>query len=221
MLNKKKILIFGASGFIATKFISSYSNEYEIIKVGRNPKDDTWLKLDFDHFEDDLEEIVSKIQYDLDGVVFLQGLNPSNGFKEISVVQFNKMININITVPSMIIQKIHTALNPGASVVFFSSIATKKGSYDPSYAAAKSGIKGLILSLSNALPIIRFNSISLGLVEDSPVAKGMTTEFKNMHSERMFENKLIRRDNVVAMIHEVINNPSIHRTDINLDGGYK
>jgi NAD(P)-dependent dehydrogenase (short-subunit alcohol dehydrogenase family) len=61
-------------------------------------------------------------------------------------------------------------------IIFFSSVAKKKGSYDPSYAAAKSGLVGLMHSLANAYKTQRFNIISLGLVENSPVFNQMSDE---------------------------------------------
>jgi 3-oxoacyl-[acyl-carrier protein] reductase len=133
---------------------------------------------------------------------------------------FSSMIKINLAMPALLIQALNSKLNPGCSVIFFSSISQKKGSYDPAYAASKAGIKGLLHSLANACPSIRFNSLVLGLVEDSPVHQQMSPDFVKRHSGRMFNQKLINKSNVSRMINELLINESINRSEISLDGGF-
>ena len=74
------------------------------------------------------------------------------------------MLNVHIVSPTLLIQKLHKHCNDNCLIFFMSSIAAKKGSYDPSYAAAKSALHGLVQSLANAFPNYRFNMLSLGLV---------------------------------------------------------
>ncbi|MFI5142347.1 MAG: SDR family oxidoreductase, partial [Bacteroidia bacterium] len=116
---------------------------------------------------------------------------------------------------------LHSVINPNALILFFSSIAAQKGSYDPSYAAAKSALAGLMNSFANEFPTIRFNSISLGLVEGSPVEKGMTEDFKKRHKDRMFGNELIKIESIIDTIELLLKNKSICTTNVQLDGGYK
>jgi 3-oxoacyl-[acyl-carrier protein] reductase len=107
-----------------------------------------------------------------------------------------------------------------ASVVFFSSVATGKGSYDPSYAAAKSALEGLMHSLANVMPNQRFNIIRLGLVEGSPVHLGMTEDFVTKHKQRMRNGHLVAVAKVASMTKEVLLNACLNRAVIQLDGGY-
>jgi NAD(P)-dependent dehydrogenase (short-subunit alcohol dehydrogenase family) len=105
-------------------------------------------------------------------------------------------------------------------VLFVSSVAKRKGSYDPSYAAAKAGLTGLMHSLANTYKKQRFNLISLGLVEDSPVYKQMTKDFREKHAARMQNGKFIKSENVVSVINLLIENENINRADIGIDGGF-
>ena len=96
----------------------------------------------------------------------------------------------------------------------------RRGSYDPSYAAAKSALVGLIQSLAKANPDLRFNILSLGLVEGSPVQQGMTPDFLKRHIDAM-GGKLVSVDDVCKTIDHLIQCKSISSQDIKIDCGYK
>jgi 3-oxoacyl-[acyl-carrier protein] reductase len=137
-----------------------------------------------------------------------------------TIDHFHKMVNINLIIPTMLINALLPKLNECSSVIFFSSVAKRKGSYDPAYAASKSGLSGLVQSLANACPNIRFNTLSLGLVEGSPVHVQMSPDFVEKHSDKMFLKRLIKKEDVVRVINELLINNSINRSDLSLEGGY-
>jgi len=155
----------------------------------------------------------------LDGILFFQGINPSKNTKEMTAEHFMRMLNVNLIGPTLLLKHFHKNLNAGAMILFISSIAAKKGSYDPSYAAAKSGMIGLTHTLANEFPTLRFNSISLGLVENSPVYNNMTPDFRKKHFDRM-NGKFIQVDDVAAQIIELLQNSSINKAMINMDGDF-
>lgn len=216
---KKNILLFGANSFIAKSFINSYGNEYEIHPVYRRPSGDSLL-FDFENSEN-VTGFADKIGFTVDGILFLQGINPSMGALEITDEHFIKMLKINLVTPSLMVAALKEKMNKNALVLFISSVAKRKGSYDPSYAASKSGMTGLMYSLSNAFPSQRFNIISLGLVEGSPVYEGMTEDFREKHSSRMQNGAFVKAENVVQVMDMLIKNYNINTTDIAIDGGYK
>jgi len=219
---QKNILLVGASGFIAQNVLKTLSakKEYNFIKAQRNATNSGELQLDFSDLAS-IENFKLPDSIQLDGIFFLQGINPQKNTKEISYDHFLKMMQVNIIGPTLLIKKLHSVINPNALVLFFSSIAAQKGSYDPSYAAAKSALAGLMNSLANEFSSIRFNSISLGLVEGSPVEKGMTEDFKKRHKDRMFGNELIKVEFIIDTIELLLKNKSICTTNVQLDGGYK
>ncbi len=214
---KKNILCFGKNSFLAKAFNDLYGDKYNILNIGRFSGTEPYL--DFD-LEQDATRFASQISIPIDGIIFFQGISPSVGLNDMNAEHFLKMIRINLVMPTLIIKALKSKINLSGAVIFFSSIAKKKGSYDPSYAAAKSAIPGLVQSLTNACKGIRFNILTLGLVEDSPVHLGMTPDFVKKHKDRMFMGKLINKYDVISMINEIITNESINRAEISLDGGY-
>lgn len=217
---ERNVLLFGANSFIGTTLMKSTQGGYKYWPVYRLPEQGT---LHFDFLEPKgLPLLVEKLKGNkYAGIIFMQGINPSVGFQDMSVGHFQDMLTLNITTPAMIVKELEANLQDNSSIVFLSSIAKWKGSYDPAYAAAKAGITGLIASLASALPRVRFNALSLGLVVDSPVYRNMTTDFRKKHTNRMYEGKGIDVLDVCRMIEEVLINKAINRADIDLTGGYR
>lgn len=210
------VLIFGGNSFLAKAFSEKYGEQFTIKNIYRNREND----LSFDFETDDAETFANSLSDNYQAILFFQGVNPSIGAKEMTADHFIKMLQVNLVAPALLVKSVARQLNMGALILFVSSIAQKKGSYDPAYASAKAGLTGLMHSLANAWPDFRFNIISLGLVEGSPVYQNMTPDFKKKHSDRMFNNSFIKVDDVINVVNELINNQSINRTDIEINGGY-
>lgn len=208
----KNVLLFGSTGYVGTHFIENYINKYNIVEVGRK---------DFDFLNPDIGSLIEVIGHTkFDAVVFLQGINPSNGVDDITEKQFFDMLKINITTPHDVLRSINPWAEYGASVIFMSSIARKKGSYDPSYATSKAGLVGLQQTLSNSYPFLRFNTISLGLVENSRVHCGMTKDFEEKHLNAM-GGKLVDVQDACKAIEFLIECNSVNRAIIPVDRGFK
>jgi 3-oxoacyl-[acyl-carrier protein] reductase len=214
---KKDILIFGANSHVAKSFIEKYSDTYTLHPVYRNNPG----ALNFDFItSNDYKAFAEKINYTIDAIIFFQGINPSMGITGITEEHFIRMMKINLITPTLLLQSLKEKVRDGGVTIFFSSVAKKKGSYDPSYAAAKSGLVGLMHSFANAYKTQRFNIISLGLVENSPVFNQMTDEFKKGHAARMQNGNFIKAENVTNVIDMIIKNNNINRADISVDGGF-
>lgn len=215
---EKNILLFGANSFIAKTFMQTCSDRYSIHPVYRNKTDDQ-LHLDFTD-AGSIEGFAGKINFTADAILFLQGINPSVGAMDMTEEHFVKMMKINLVTPTLILSALRQKLASNCLVLFVSSVAKRKGSYDPAYAAAKSGLTGLMHSLANAYKSQRFNLISLGLVEGSPVYNQMTQDFREKHASRMQNGAFIQSENVVSVINMLIENTNISRADIAIDGGF-
>ena len=216
---KKNILLFGANSYIGKAFTKKYNDSYTIYPVYRNDPG-ALLNLDF-NATTDLNVFAAKINFTIDGIIFFQGLNPSMGVADITEEHFIKMLKVNLVTPPLLIRSLKDKLSNGAVTIFFSSVAKRKGSYDPSYAAAKSGMVGLMHSLANAFKMQRFNIISLGLVENSPVFNQMSDDFRQGHATRMQNGSFVKADNVADTIDMVIKNSNINRADISIDSGFQ
>ncbi len=211
----KNILIVGSTSFIAKNTVAKLKKEsYNCILTSRSSA----LSLDMEDEKSIIDFCKLNKPLSIDGILFFQGINPSKNVKEITAQHFMKMLAVNLIGPTLLLKHFHENINKKAMMLFISSVASQKGSYDPSYAAAKSGMIGLTQSLANEFPDFRFNSISLGLVENSPVFNNMTPDFRKKHFERM-NGKFIQVDDVSSAIIELLENTSINKAMINLDGG--
>ena len=215
----KNILVIGANSFIAKEFVNrtGLAKTSNFLLASRSGE--THIHLDFSDYTS-IDNIAKLVYVGVDGILFFQGINPQKNTKETDSEHVLKMMEVNILGPIMLIKSLANKLNANASIIFFTSIAAKKGSYDPAYAAAKSAINGLLISFANEFSNFRFNAISLGLVEGSPVFKGMTPDFIDKHRSKMYNNKLIKITNVVSVIDELISNDNLNKETINLDGGF-
>ena len=87
---KKTILVFGASGYIGKRFCHLFQEKYNIISVG-GKSSGPWIKFDF--FNPDFKRLHLHLLGDsrsIDGILFLQGMNPSMGINEVDLEHFNK-----------------------------------------------------------------------------------------------------------------------------------
>lgn len=215
-MEKKKVICFGANSFLAKRFAEIYGEAYDLIKVTR-----TGTSYSFDFEKDEqVHQLAASMPNNISGIVFFQGISPSVGLKDMTVEHFQRMVKVNLSTPTVLISALTPKMAKGCSVIFFSSVAQKKGSYDPAYGAAKSAMPGLIQSLANACPDFRFNCLALGLVEGSPVHLQMTDDFVERHKSRMFGRRLIQPGEVASMISQLLDGTSINRQEIFLDGGF-
>ena len=70
----KRVLLFGATGYVGKKFVELYGDQYEIIQAPGSQE------LDFR--DPDIDKVLRLSDRSLDGVIFLQGCNPSVGVYE-------------------------------------------------------------------------------------------------------------------------------------------
>lgn len=212
---KEVVLIFGGNSFLAKAFNAEFGATYNIQNVYRNEKK---AKLNFDFESDNIDSITTRLGTTYDAVIFFQGINPSLSAKDMTSTHFIKMLNINLITPCLLVQKMAPHLNKNALILFISSIAKKKGSYDPAYGSAKAGLTGLMNSLANAYTGLRFNILSLGLVENSPVFTEMTAEFRKKQADRLQGKQFVQAVDVADAVADLIKNKSTNRMDIEMDG---
>lgn len=215
----KNILIVGSGSFVAKNVVDKLKPHYNCVSTSRSSSVSEF-HLDIES-EDSIISFCEKNNTNFwDGILFFQGINPSKNAKEITTEHFVKMLTVNLVGPAILLKHLYKNLNVNSMILFISSIAAQKGSYDPSYASAKAGINGLVQSLANEFPDFRFNTLSLGLVENSPVFNNMTLDFRQKHAERM-NNKFVQVNDVSSAVYELLRNLSINKTTLNIDGGFK
>ena len=215
----KNVLVFGSTGYIGNKFCDNHEMVYNITRCSRSAKGND---IYFDFLEPNYTSFKKQIgDVKFDAIIFSQGMNPRVGFSSIDYHDFDSMLQINVISPTILLQTmVMENLSKDACVIFLSSIAKDKGSYDPSYATAKAGLVGLQQSLAKANPNLRFNTVSLGLVDGSPVQQGMTVDFLKKHLDAM-NGKLVNVGDVCKTVDFLIRCKSISSQDIKIDCGYR
>lgn len=212
----KNVIVFGANGYIAKRFMGYSAEKYRFTSVTRQQFD--FLSPDYEKLDDYIRTKVTTAGFQ--AVVFLQGINPRIGVKDIDEENFHDMIKINLSTPLGVVKTLKPLLPESAAVVFMSSIARRKGSYDPSYASAKAGLEGMVQTLSNNYKDLRFNCLSIGLVKGSPVHVGMTSDFVDRHKSSM-NGDLVCPDDVCKSLEFLVECKSVNRTTIDVDRGFR
>jgi len=170
--------------------------------------------------EDAIVQVVAELPV-LDLVVFAQGIRPSTCLADMTAAHASNMLDVNITGTLLMLKHLVPKLSSGAAVVLIASSAATKGSYDPSYAAAKGALVALTKSLAKELKDkVRVNCISPGLVADSPVHRSMTPAHAAKHETRMFQSRLVAATDVAQLILSIYDNPSLNGCNIPIDCGY-
>src|ERR1700761_5964161 len=98
---KKSLLVFGGNSFLAKEFNKVFGETFNIKNIYRNEHGG---QPGFDFEQDEAAAFASKIDGHFDGVLFFQGLNPSMGAKDITAGHFNRVLNINLVTPTLLVK---------------------------------------------------------------------------------------------------------------------
>lgn len=190
---KKTIFIVGGSSGIGQELVSILKKDCNIIMASRNPESSTEggvtsFTLDVTGDEWDL----SALPETLDGFVYCPGSINLKPFRMLSPETFEKDLEINFMGLVRILKEIMPRFNPGASLVFFSTVAVGSGMpFHTSVAAAKGAIEGFARALAaEYAPQLRVNVIAPSLV-DTPLAKRLLNNEKKQ--EKMAERHPMNR----------------------------
>lgn len=139
--------------------------------------------------ESDIVGLVSSLPK-LDGLVNSAGINDKSLVKSLSREKIDKMFETNLFGPMLLVKDILRSkkINPGASVVFISSISAQYATISNAlYASSKGAVDSFIrvLALEVAHKKIRVNGIRPGVVEtpllDAYALKEELDEFKKSY----------------------------------------
>lgn len=186
-LDKKTILVFGATGGIGEQICKS------IVECGGVPiaggRDLDKLNLLNSEFskksepfflesasEDIIEEGVKKLPK-IDGFVFAAGINKLTTVRSLNIHKFEETLRVNTILPAVITKHLIKAkkLNNGASIVYISSIAgihrssIGNSTYSASKAALDGFMKNAALELSGMR--IRVNCVNPAMIRTNLLGK--------------------------------------------------
>lgn len=213
------VVVVGAFGYLAERFRELYRDRYDFVTLGR-PREGRQVDIALDLTDNEaIGRVVWKDRPPIDALLFCQGMDPTKGVVNTDAAHMGRMYQVSIVAPTLLVRQLAPSIRPRGAVVFLGSAAATKGSYDPAYASTKAGLQGLLPSLANVFTHVRFNQLSLGLIEGSPVHRGMSEEFVAKHKGRMFGGVLIRPENAAASLAHLIDNDNLHLANIPLIAG--
>jgi 3-oxoacyl-[acyl-carrier protein] reductase len=216
----KKYLIIGSSGSIG-KAISERLRlgSHDVIGTSRTHSDNQTLQLDLLNDEHILKLKDENLKPD--GIIFCAGYEPQLSLTDMTHEHQQTMLGVHLIGPINLLQALKQQLKPGGAIVFISSVAAYKGSYDPMYAMVKGGVLSLTRTLAVELGKsgIRVNCIAPGLVEDSPVFNRMTPDFREKHINNTLNKKLASPHDCAEAIYFLLTQTHITGQVLHINGG--
>jgi NAD(P)-dependent dehydrogenase (short-subunit alcohol dehydrogenase family) len=239
-LQGKTILVTGGSSGIGKQLAIDLSNYgANLVLIGRdkekldNTKDSCSRNVDIKCFSYDLttsdfiEKFAHFLDFNLDGVVFNAGRVKVNPIQFIGKTEIDEFFDINIKSSMLISQFLlrKRKLNTAASIVFVSSIATKKPTVANSiYNATKGAVNSFAQSLAIevASKKIRVNTILPGYVETNILGRVRTEEEIKNHQKEYLLGRFGEPKDVSNLICFLLSDLSLWMTgaQITIDGGF-
>jgi 3-oxoacyl-[acyl-carrier protein] reductase len=217
---KKQAIVVGASGAVGQSVCQLLETDHDLIRTTSDPdkiSSDNWLL----NFRDLVTvERVGQQATHVDALVICAGKEPQQNLEGLELDHFEEMIDLHYKGPLWLVKQLQPKLSKGSGIVFISSVAAYKGSYDPTYASLKSAINGLTRSLARELsPKTTVNAVAPGLIQDSPVFDRMTDDFRAKHLNANLNQTLLTPDEVAQAVQFCLKQPQLTGQVLQLNGG--
>ncbi len=238
-LKNKNIFVTGATGGIGgaiietlslagANIIATGSNQEKIDKIKSKFKNIKTIKFDISNHKE-IDKLVDQASdfFDgkIDGLVNNAGINRDNIFLRMSLEEWQKVIDVNLTsnflISKFFIKKM--IKNKSGKIVNITSIVGHTGNVGQSnYAASKSGIIGMSKSLATeyAKKNILINCISPGFI-DTAMTDSIDDKFKAQLIDKIPINRLGKPKDVANVVSFLMSDLSNYITGetIHVNGG--
>ena len=238
-LKNRNIFVTGATGGIGgsiveilslagANLIASGSNQEKLDKIKLKYKNIKILKFDISNhngIEKLVDEVSNLFDGKIDGLVNNAGINRDNIFLRMSLEEWQKVIDVNLTsnflISKFFIKKM--IKNKSGKIVNITSIVGHTGNAGQSnYAASKSGIIGMSKSLAieYAKKNILINCISPGFI-DTAMTDKINDKFKTLLIDKIPINRLGKPEDVANVVSFLMSDLSNYITGetIHVNGG--
>lgn len=217
---QQTIFIVGIGGSLGQALYSFYSQQNNYNVLGSTTKkentSDSIFYIDFM----DKTSIDNLPNLTIDHLIITSGYEPKHNLDDMTEIHLQKMFGIHVLGPMLLMQKMKSMLTDNSSITLISSPAAWQGSYDPTYAAVKGAVNGLVRTLAKDFaPKTRVNALSPSLIESSTVFNGMTPDFKQRHIDRTLNKRLLTLDECVDGIDFILKNKHYTGQILHLNGG--
>lgn len=218
----RNVLVIGAYGAVGTKTCDLLNSKgFQVYKTSSSQETKISERLFHLNLQDrNSIESISGLLPELDSIVICAGKEPQQNLKDMEWNHFEEMISIHYRGPLWLVKQLRQKLKKDSSIVFISSVAANKGSYDPTYASLKAAVNGLVKTLARELaPNTSVSAVAPGLIVDSPVFDRMTENFKQKHRDANLTDSLLTPEEVANAILFCIENKQFTGQILNLNGG--
>ena len=207
-------LFVGGSSEIAIELSKELINSYNL---GREKVD--FYKKNFvvkNYSEKEIEKIFKKIKkYKFDNILIFNGILNTSFLSTFNNINFDKIININLKIPLMISSFcIHEKIiNKNGSINFISSLSAEKPEIGNAiYSISKNALNfaSKILSLEQKKRFLRFNTISLGLLNNK-MGNDLIKQIPLVKNNKV---KILNKDKVSMKIKKILLNKKLNGKNI-------
>jgi NAD(P)-dependent dehydrogenase (short-subunit alcohol dehydrogenase family) len=160
----------------------------------------------------------------VDHLVLMPLYSLATSVKDFKVAEANKVLQTKLTGYIEAVSAALPRFKPTSSIVLFGGLA-KARPYPTStmISVANAGIVGMMKTMVFELAPIRVNSVSPGVVGDSPkwdaIVKKGDNPFLNAMAARTPTRRLARMADVIDAVFFLLDNQSVNGVDVAIDGG--
>jgi 3-oxoacyl-[acyl-carrier protein] reductase len=165
---------------------------------------------------------VKLISESFDVLILNAGKTVRKGITDMTIEEWDSVLNMNITTPLFLIQRFIPIMNKGSNIIFTgSSMATFPHSVSLSYGVTKSAVHALVKNLVKFLiPYdIRINCVAPGFV-DTEWQKEKSSEVRENIIKKLSLKRFAKPEEVASTYFFIINNQYLNGEIITIDGGY-
>ncbi|CAL2085255.1 SDR family oxidoreductase [Tenacibaculum sp. 190524A05c] len=197
----KTILVIGGSKGIGNAIINQLKDSFRIINFSRSEVES---HPNITHYSIDVNtDELPELDQEINGLVYCPGSINLKPINRLSLDDFRNDFEINVIGAVKVIQSyIKQLRNSNASVVLFSTVATKLGMpFHASVAASKSAVEGLTKSLAGEFATkVRFNCIAPTVTDTSLAEKLLRNDKQKENMENRHPLKKYLKAEEVASL---------------------
>lgn len=164
----------------------------------------------------------STVFKNIDYLIWNTGITDRTAFGNISIDNWNKVFEANLTVPFFVIQELKDRINNGGKIILISSIlGIIPESVSISYGVSKAAINMMVPYLAKEFKekLITVNAIAPGFV-DTDWHKNKSPEQIKRIKEKCLANRFATTVEISKLALTIIDNDYINGQIIRIDGGY-
>lgn len=190
----------------------NYKDKYEIIKADLSKIEEVKIMCN-----------IIRCKYrKIDYLILNAGVTNRNSFSDMTIDEWNYVINVNLTMPFFIVQSLVDCIIKGGSILF---IGTVMGIYPHAisipYAVSKAGVHMLSRQLVKHLAPykITVNTIAPGFV-DTPWQKSKPLEQRIRIENKIALKRFALPEEIAQLCWDISQNAYINGSLLEIDGGY-